>query len=169
MDNTKPYETNASYLPNFFNFTIRNPEFALIDNYFNGAGNNRPPTGVKPLYQYSNHAPITLNKAMHLLQFARQKHNMTDSCFECLLQLLSKGGLLPESNFLPSTIRSFQKHINLKSSIRPIVETEKFVIFDFVEQLKCIVSSRFSIIPVLKLSPLTTTTHELLKDHPFKI
>ena len=133
-------------------FLNRNPEFALINN-LNGKGNNRPPTGEKPLYQYSNHVPITLNKAMHLLQFARQKHKMTDSCFECLLQMLSNGGLLPESNFLPATIRTFQKSINLKSSIRPTMETAKFVIFDFVEQLKCIVSSRLSILPVIKLSP----------------
>lgn len=140
MNNTK-CSWNENHKPPEFFYFIRNPEFALIDNYYNG--NNRPPTGGKPLYQYSNHAPISLDKAMHLLQFARQKHNMTDACFECLLRLLSNGGLIPESNFLPSTIRSFQKHINLKSSIRAIMETNEFVIFDFVEQLKCIVSSRF--------------------------
>lgn len=88
-----------------------------------------------------HNAPISLEKALHLLQMARQQHRMTDSCFECILRLLSIGGLLPMGNTLPTTIKTFRKMISLRTSIRTIVEKEQFVIFDFVNQLKSIVTS----------------------------
>lgn len=90
-----------------------------------------------------HNSPISLDKTLNLLQVAREKHRMTDACFECLLRLLSLGGILPRENSLPTTIRTFRKMVNIKSSIRAIEENRDFVIFDFIGQLKAIVTSIF--------------------------
>lgn len=112
-------------------------------------------TFIRPLYHNSK---ISLDKALHLLQIARQRHKMTDACFECILRLLSNGGILPDTNNLPTTIRTFQKMVTVRSTIKTLVDDQdEYVIFDFVEQLKSIVTSNIIYFHMIKYYILKCT------------